>query len=318
MNPRELSRRKRKREIQKIASGKMWSSEVKWCSLTRRLYEQEPKMKFAINYSKSSTELLEAGVIAVDLFKCPEWPELLEEVGRKHPMYFHFCLMAGRSNLRTADLNFVFEMMQKTGTRNLNIHLAPEYRNFENLSVESILPGDADRLSEAMLEDIAWIRPRFDVERTVLENCPWSTRPDYPIPAASFLPQVVARVVHESGCGFLLDIAHALLAAKWLKMDVYDYLKQMPVETLREIHISGTREIRPGAWTDHYPLREEDWTATGWVFDRIAAGEWPCPQMVTFEYGGVGPKFEARTDADVIARQTPILYEMVQHAGSKG
>ena len=45
-------------------------------------------MKFAINYSKPAADLLEAGTIEVDLFKCPEWPELLEEVGRSMPFIF--------------------------------------------------------------------------------------------------------------------------------------------------------------------------------------------------------------------------------------
>ncbi len=267
-------------------------------------------MKFAINYSKPAAELLDAGTIKVDLFKCPEWPELLEEIEPKYPLYFHFCLIAGRGNLRTADLNFITGMMQKTATPNLNIHLGPDGRKFDNIPLASLLPHHANLLAGAMLDDIAWIRERFDLNRIVLENCPWSTRHDYPIPAGAFLPHVVARVVRESGGGFLLDIAHALLSAKWLNMDVYDYLNQMPVEVLRELHVSGTKEIEPGLWTDHYPLREEDWTVTRWVFDRIAAGDWPRPQMASFEYGGLGPRFETRTDPTVIARQTPILYEM--------
>ena len=118
--------------------------------------------------------------------------------------------------------------MQKSGTRNLNIHLGPDARKFENLAAKSVSSEDADLLAEAMLEDIAWISKRFDLSRIVLENCPWSVPPDYPVPAGAFLPGVVARVVRESGGGFLLDIAHALLSARWLKMDVDEYLNQMP------------------------------------------------------------------------------------------
>lgn len=269
-------------------------------------------MKFAINYSKVAARLLEAGAIKFDLFKCPEWPELLEEVGRKHPMYFHFGLMAGRSNLRTADLDLFLDLMQKTGTQNLNVHLGPNATNFHEFPAASVLPLAGELIAGAMLEDLAWLVKKFPATRVVLENCPWSTRPEYPIPAGCFLPGVVARVVRESGCGFLLDIAHALLAAKWLKVDVYEYLDQMPVECLREIHISGTKEIREGVWTDHYPLREEDWAATRWVFKRIAAADWPRPQMVSFEYGGIGQRFEHRTDEAMILQQTPILYEMIQ------
>ena len=37
-------------------------------------------MKFAINYSVASEELLNDGTIQVDLFKCPSWEHLVPRV----------------------------------------------------------------------------------------------------------------------------------------------------------------------------------------------------------------------------------------------
>jgi uncharacterized protein (UPF0276 family) len=268
-------------------------------------------MKFAINYSKPAAELFNAGKIQFDLFKCPEWPELLETVGTHFPMYFHFCLLAGKGNVKKTDMNFVTDMMNKTNTKNINIHLGPDVKDFDGMVDHTQDPQQIAVIGEAMLEDIAFVAQRFGKDRVVLENCPWSTRPEYRIPAAVLRADVIAETVRRSGCSLLLDIAHALLASKWLGQDVHDYLKSLPWETLKEIHVSGTRQLTNGLWTDHFSMRDEDWQVTQWVFDRIHQGDWPRPEMVSFEYGGVGERFEARTDPAMIAEQTPRLYEIV-------
>jgi uncharacterized protein len=270
------------------------------------------KMKFAINYSRPAAELFDAGKIYFDLFKCPEWPELLDEVGKRYPMYFHFCLLAGRGNVKKTDMNFVVDMMNKTGTRNINIHLGPDVKDFDGMIDHTQNDEQVATISDAMLDDIAYIVERFGSDRVVLENCPWSTRPEHRIPAAVLRADVIANTVRQSHCGLLLDIAHALLASKWLGQNVYEYLESLPWEVLKEIHISGTREISKNLWTDHFPMRDEDWQVTQWVFDRIHQGDWPRPEMVSFEYGGIGQRFEARTDAAMIAEQTPRVYNMVQ------
>jgi len=44
---------------------------------------------------------------------------------------------------------------------------------------------------------------------------------------------------------------------------------------------------------------------------RVRAGAWPAPETVAFEYGGVGPVFEWRTDRGVLAEQVPLLRELL-------
>jgi hypothetical protein len=41
------------------------------------------------------------------------------------------------------------------------------------------------------------------------------------------------------------------------------------------------------------------------------AGAWPAPSIVAFEYGGVGPVFEWRSDVDVLAEQLPRLRDVL-------
>ena len=44
---------------------------------------------------------------------------------------------------------------------------------------------------------------------------------------------------------------------------------------------------------------------------QIRAGRWSRPWIITFEYGGVGPLWEALTDADALRTQVPRLRRIV-------
>ncbi|HEX3051309.1 MAG TPA: hypothetical protein VHP83_11685, partial [Aggregatilineaceae bacterium] len=90
-----------------------------------------------------------------------------------------------------------------------------------------------------------------------------------------------------------------------------DYLSQMPGEYLREIHITGIASDESGARYDHMGLAEQDWPFVEWVLDRVRAGDWSAPWIAGFEYGGIGPHFEWRSDSSVIGDQVPRLYELV-------
>ncbi len=59
-------------------------------------------------------------------------------------------------------------------------------------------------------------------------------------------------------------------------------------------------------------LTEEDWDLASWVMQRIKSGDWGKPWVVALEYGGVGPAFEWRSDKEVLAKQIPILYDLVK------
>jgi uncharacterized protein len=61
-------------------------------------------------------------------------------------------------------------------------------------------------------------------------------------------------------------------------------------------------------------MTEEDWDFLDWALGRIRAGAWRTPEIVAFEYGGVGPTFEAMTVREELAAQVPRLYGMVHHS----
>ena len=50
-------------------------------------------------------------------------------------------------------------------------------------------------------------------------------------------------VVAAVGCDMLLDLAHARVSADILGYDVYDYLLRLPLDRVRELHLSGPRPL---------------------------------------------------------------------------
>lgn len=254
----------------------------------------------AVNYSAAAAELVRKGVIDVDLFKCPDQEPMLETARRQRPVYVHFPLTAGRSTGLVADFDALSERLQQTGTPFVNASLDPQ-----------IAPqaGMMDSLFEAIqrtLRDVRLLVAYFGADRVIVENVPY-TKADASHAALAAEPVFIRQVVEETGCGFLLNLAHARRAARSLAMDTRTYLSLLPMASLRALHVTGVpRQIGPVGG----PMTDPDWELFNWVIDQMHQGAWPAPHIIAFEYGGIGS--EARTDAAVLARQLSCLHQAVQ------
>jgi uncharacterized protein (UPF0276 family) len=91
-------------------------------------------------------------------------------------------------------------------------------------------------------------------------------------------PATIRRVLSTLDTGLLLDLAHARVAAEFQKMTVEDYLLELPLERVREIHISGVREVDGILRDAHETLQEADYELLAWVLERTK------PEVVTLEY----------------------------------
>ncbi|MFH1927681.1 MAG: DUF692 family multinuclear iron-containing protein [Chloroflexota bacterium] len=118
------------------------------------------------------------------------------------------------------------------------------------------------------------IKPHLAVP-LLLENMPhWPTSDPDPATSSNF----ITRVLDETQCDLLLDLAHARISAENLGRDVYAYLEELPLEQVVEIHVSGPR-YENGWWHDyHDTLQAEDYALLEWVLWRSA------PRVVTMEY----------------------------------
>jgi uncharacterized protein len=91
-------------------------------------------------------------------------------------------------------------------------------------------------------------------------------------------PQFIAAVLVETGAGLLLDLAHARVSAVRLGMPIGEYLAQLPLDRVRQIHVSSPRR-RDGTLADaHEPLLEEDYALLREVLRQTR------PLALTLEY----------------------------------
>jgi len=118
------------------------------------------------------------------------------------------------------------------------------------------------------------IKPHLPVP-LLLENMPKWPSPDSD-PATS--PGFITRVLDETQCGMLLDLAHVRVSAGNLGREVHAYAKELPLERVVEIHVSGPR-CRGEWWHDsHDTMVDEDYALLEWVLRRAT------PKVVTLEY----------------------------------
>jgi sugar phosphate isomerase/epimerase len=213
----------------------------------------------------------------------------------------------------TDDLDRVDRLARETETPFINVHLSPKIRDFPpgvGANSEASAPG---AVTDRMISDVARLAARFGAGRVIAENIPLGN-PEEGFAPACAEPAAIRRVLDAAGCGFLLDLSHARLTARVLGVDEREYISRLPVDRIRELHLTGIQPV-DGRLRDHMHLSDEDWSQTQWALDRIRRGDWGKPTIVALEYGGVGEKFAWRSDAGVIAEQVPRLYEMVHAAG---
>ena len=266
-------------------------------------------MRFAINYSPQAEKLWREGKIQVDLFKCPDWPDLVAKVGAIHAVYVHCSLQVGRGCLHSTDFALLRRWLDETDTTVINAHFAAGISDFS--SPEAITP---EAVIERALRDLEVMCQEIPVDKIVIENIP-SPDPGWNEDMVKEVvdPAIISEVVRRSGCGLLLDIAHAIRACEGTgRDDVKAYLNAMPVQALRELHIVGIlpEPDEHGIRHDHFAMTEADWAMAEWAVEQIRLRRWNKPDTLAFEYGGIGEKFAWRSEEAVIAEQAPRLYQL--------
>lgn len=270
-------------------------------------------MQFAVNYSHPAARLLQEGTIRFDLFKCPDWPDMLAEAQQINPAYVHFPLFSGRLPEDTAAWDKIKRLRDASSTPFVNIHLAPHIDTLPGLPVDSTAPADIQRVVEQTVRDVEMLAHHFGMENVIVENAPHDDRPQYAIPRAALLPETMSRVIQQTGAGLLLDTAHARISALTFGMDTDAFIAALPVKSLRELHVTGVAwDDEHRRWSDHYAMTEADWQPVEHVVAHIQAGDWPVPRLVALEYGGVGGGFAQRSDPAVLSRDVPRLAALIR------
>ena len=266
-------------------------------------------MLFAINYSLEAAALCAEDRLKVDRFKCPDWPEMISEAEELRQVAVHFSLKAGRGKAKKVVWEKIARLAEQTGTPYINLHLEPRPEGYAGMPIDTSDPAHRQQVLEQTLEDLWLAVRRFGADRVIAENAPY--RPTGTLLRLAVETEFITQVVEETGCGLLLDISHAMISAHHLGISAQEYMSQLPVKHLRELHFAGVHNLN-GWLQDHLPVLPADWEVLKWVMGRIRSGAWLRPWLLAFEYGGVGEKFVNRSDVSVIEAQGGQLYQMVQ------
>lgn len=267
---------------------------------------------FALNFSREAAALLDAGAIRLDRWKCPPWPDLITEARHTLPVYVHFDLIAGGGQMEAVDWVAVERLMDETDTPYVNLHLAPELKDYA-YHAEPLTAEQRARVIEQMITDVALVVARFGAGRVIVENIPYRGRHErkgrfFLRPAVD--PDVFSQVLTETGAGMLFDIAHAVITAGTLGVDVQAYMASLPLERMCELHLAGVRPHK-GDPEDHLEMTDTDWLLFERTLGMMVRGRAAVPWIVALEYGGLGERFAWRSESRVIADHVPRIHRML-------
>ena len=230
--------------------------------------------------------------------------EAVAALGARFPLLLHLDdTLSGHEPLPEATIERLQGWVRLTGTPWTSQHIAYGVADADLESAPRPWPPSAGLSRETALANIVRNARALAEALPVpllLENIPL-----YPNVAHRHVcePELVTEVLAQTGCGLLLDLAHARVTASVLGVDVHAYLEALPLERVVELHLSGPRSVgslpperRQRVWENartvadewtfsddclldvHDTLQEEDYALLAWVLARCQ------PQALSLEY----------------------------------
>ena len=237
-------------------------------------------MKLSVNYSEALITLLRASALEIDAI---EWVDKLElgliaQRRAEFPdlaFHFHQKKKKKKKKWRTQLQNYLRACPESPF---VSIHLAPLPALWTNVRIKRgwVLPGPIPALAIwRFIGNVNSLKQQVELP-IILENMPNLHPKRYRFESE---PAVIARVLEETQTDFLLDLAHARIAARARGISSQEYITALPLERTQQIHLAGVRERGDGQLYDaHEPLMEEDYQLLEWTLERTH------PQLLTLEY----------------------------------
>ena len=282
-------------------------------------------MKFAVNYSKALVQLFKKDPkLPVDYIKVPTIPFpdcwVQFNIGEEYRPIWPHPAQPGVLSLGHLDPEMRFneaiirEVLNKTKPPFLSTHLEasveyfPELVAFQHRSSDLVHRALADRF----LETISKVKEATGIS-LALENFPYYSWWRHFHVASE--PSFIREICECSDSGFLLDIAHARCSAWHMGIDEWEYIIELPLNRLCEIHLAGTVWRQETGRVDmHIELDERDY----FLLEKVLGIN--HPKVITLEYGGMPDRiFNKFTKTwDSIRRNEPdILLDMISRIDSK-
>lgn len=245
------------------------------------------KIQLAANFSRPMLELLAERKIRLNYLKLSMAEAAEEQLAASRPYLpnlLHFMPNLGQPAAfwQTYDFATLNRWAADAKTPHLSIHL-DAYRS--DLKTELT----REELLSLLLKNYRYVQERVGLPLLV-ENCDqepdWVSNGQLGRFQDLCRAEVVSEFLERSGSKLLLDVAHARCSAFWLKVAPEEYLAQLPLARVQEIHTNGPRMIKGEMIDAHQDMQEADFVLMAWVLPRCQS------KIVTLEYGGVGERYE--------------------------
>jgi uncharacterized protein (UPF0276 family) len=242
--------------------------------------------KIGCNWSEPLSTLILNGQANVDYIKTGAYVELENQFSRMRslkPILLHGLGSfehTGMHDIEKVDFIRANQLIDKCNSPHYGLHLAIENKD--------IVPEmNEEAIHSHMSKQIQVFKKNLSVP-LLLENIPDSPQDrivfdHYPYVEA----EKIDRLITENEVGLLLDLTHAKITALYRKWNLYDYLNELPLNRIREIHINGSGYDNDGFPADtHQSMSDEDYELLDWVLSRSST------EIVTLEYCGINSENE--------------------------
>lgn len=256
------------------------------------------------NWSEALKYLLERDAVQLDYIKAGVFGRFNEQfinMRSLRPVLLHglgYFEHTGMNNIEIIDFDLANELLEKCNSPHYGVHLSIKNSDMvQGMTYENIF--------ELMSRQIQIFKKNFKVP-LLLENTPDSPQDrtvfdHYPY----YMTDQINRLFEENDVGFLLDLTHAKITALYHGWDIRDYIKQLPLNRIKEIHINGSGFDMNGFPSDtHQAMEIEDYKLLEWVLANSN------PSIVTLEYSGKETESE-ETIIDSLEKQLRKIKDIV-------
>lgn len=181
----------------------------------------------------------------------------------------------GMKNIEIIDFNRANELIEKCNSPHYGVHLAIRnsdmYDGMTDNDIYELLSKQIKIFKNNLAVPLILENPPDSpTDRTVFDHYPYTE------------PKKISQLYVDNDVSFLLDISHAKITAKYNGWKVQDYIKQLPLERVKEIHVNGSGYDKEGFPMDtHQSMADEDYKLLAWVLEKSN------PDIITLEYNGV-------------------------------
>lgn len=233
------------------------------------------------NLSRPLIELFEMDQTIVDAVEVGPWfsTQKIFKFRQQYPdlpVFLHFNNLVSKLRWIPGTRKSLSEYLQVTQSNWLSFHfslLPPGYVWAANQLGIYLPPPDYQHSAQVFMAEVKKLK---DLHLPLLiENMPSFESLKYRFEIET---KNITGILERADVDFLLDIGHAQVAASVMKLDVHQYLDGLPLQKVRQIHVSGTRPKNGVRYDVHEELQEEDYRLLRWVLKRSN------PEMVTLEY----------------------------------